>query len=326
MAKLFKKIFTLFMVFTFIFSTFGCSDEEQSDSLPVINKVESLSDFASYTNIARFKYYSQIKDFISLNGGKTDKYFASINFDDFKTHYGITYDCGGINDKAMVLRTGGDRSAGAYDTALIFSMYAYPVSEKPTNLTFEHFITDSEPVIDWNATAKEKAVFISSGDEVIVKFFYAPFKEYYTEEYIENFLKERLQWIGSVSDEQDEIRVVDLFSAEVDLRNYWEKDVEVRDSIYNKKIEMPGLWNKTCSLNFVLIEGDFKAQDLTYEYTRMEHYTEKGALQDVGVWIYIYHGQEQIGCVLYFTDEYTPDYFTVLEFLKENLEFKGENS
>ena len=316
MAKLFKKIFTLFMVFTFILSAFGCDNGEQSDSLPVINKAESLSDFANYTNIARFEYYSQIKDFISLNGGKTDKYFASINFDDLNDIDGITYDCGGVDGQTMVLRTIGTHDSGIYDPNLWFYMYAYPVSEKPTNLTFEHFVTDSEPITYLNKTSQEKAVFILSGEEVVVKFFYNSFKEYHTEEYIESFLKERLQWIGSVSDEQEEIKIVDWFSAEVDLWNYWEKDVEVRDSIYNKKIEMPGLWNKTCSLTLLAIEGDFEAKDLTYEYRRMEHYTEKGALQYAGVWVYIYQEEDLIGCVLYFTDEYTPDYFTVLEFMQ----------
>ena len=89
---------------------------------------------------------------------------------------------------------------------------------------------------------------------------------------------------------------------------------------------MPGLWNKTCSLTLLAIEGDFEAKDLTYEYRRMEHYTEKGALQYAGVWVYIYQEEDLIGGVLYFTDEYTPDYFTVLEFLKESLEFKGGNN
>ncbi len=359
MAKLFKKIFMLFMVITFIFSAFGCDNEEQSDSLPVINKEASLSDLANFTNIVRFEYYSQIKDFICLNGGKTDKYFASINFDDFNTPYGITYDCGGINDKTMVLRTGGDHNTGIYDTALVFSMYAYPVSEKPTDLTFEHFVTDSAPVSDWDGTAKEKAVFISSGQEVVVKFFYTPFKEHYTEEYIENFLKERLQWIGTVSWEQEEIRTEDQWTIGRDF-GYWgdneikyENLEDLKNNIPSEKyflytnataynylvrdeksylrssiIEIPALWGKTQNCQLYSIETKTDDKNLVYEYVSRQNSDVNGEPLEghLGVYIYIYQENTLIAILAYNTESHTPDYFTVVEYLKENLVFIGGNN
>ena len=214
MAKLFKKIFMLFMVITFIFSAFGCEALNKLEK-EKISKVEIYP--AANEEIFKFERISDLQAYATANPLFNNVYYFVLNTENFYREYNPTYgppsyafsynlDENGLQLNARISVYGDSvydpnapkqfRKCGADGAPQYTSRhyyYAYPVNDINKPLTFKHvIIEDSTDVFN-------RAIRIYQGNLLVGDYIYSPDKA--DDEYYENFLKENLIIIGGNSSE-----------------------------------------------------------------------------------------------------------------------------
>ena len=216
MAKLFKKLFMLFMVITFILSAFGCNEDITKGKEQI--HYEETGIYETYNEETVFKSCDELKNFVTDDPFFEDNYYIIINTEAFykkpistyrePPQYTFKYNKnkdeeyletqlminGILTDKnAPKKQKGCAINVGGTDWTCSYVYYAYPTKEIDTPLTFNHLVMinkrDSFSII----------IQICQGENIIGIFSYLP--DEYDDEYYEKFLKENLIIIGGNNDE-----------------------------------------------------------------------------------------------------------------------------
>lgn len=216
MAKLFKKLFMLFMVITFILSAFGC-DEDITKGKEVITE-ETANVYGVYNENIVFKNFKALEDFTNSDVYFKNNYYAIINTEslyvkplstpreppEYTFQYNKKTGNEYIENQIRVYAVLTDKNApkkrngcnwaakdGRSEWTCWYIYCAYPTTEINTPLSFKHVVTkrDIFDVISYRATIQ-----IFQDEKLIGLFYYCPDK--HDDEYYENFLKENLIIIG----------------------------------------------------------------------------------------------------------------------------------